>query len=75
MFFSQESHLSQNALMVTTLAHFTTTALVPDAHVCHANQPEQFSLIIKDDPDYVRSIFTFCITSAKSNTEKKAHYN
>ena len=29
----------------------------------------------KDDPDYVQSIFTFCITSAKSNTEKKAHYN
>ena len=30
-------------IMVTTLAHFTTTALVPDAHVCNANQPDQFS--------------------------------
>ena len=29
---------------------------------------------LKDDPDYVQSIFTFCITSAKSNTDKKAHY-
>ena len=35
--------ISQVALMVTTLAHFTITALVPDVHVCHANQPEQFS--------------------------------
>ena len=35
--------ISQAALMITTLAHFTTTALVPDAHICHANQPEHFS--------------------------------
>ena len=35
--------ISQAALMVATLAHFTITALVPDVHVCHANQPEQFS--------------------------------
>ena len=27
---------------------------------------------LKEDPDYVQSIFTFCITSAKCNT---AHYN
>ena len=35
--------ISQVALMIITLAHFTTTAHVPDAHVCHANQPEQSS--------------------------------
>ena len=30
---------------------------------------------LKDDLDYVPSIFTFSTTSAKSNIEKKARYN
>ena len=34
--------ISQESLMITTLAHFTTTTIVPYAHVHHANQSEKF---------------------------------